>query len=277
MAYNKYYLQKKQVSYDNGLTWEDVTPSETRQGAYIDSYQTLAECEGIPYSEQYLTFESKTNNNTIYWWSAFANETKTISASTDNGSTWTAYASSTGGSGTTIATLNTGDKVLIKGTNQAYTNNRFNSSGQFEMYGNIMSLLYGDNFSGQTALTDNYLFFSLFRASSGLTSAENLILPATTLTYGCYGYMFFNCTSLTKAPELPAATLVDGCYQYMFAVCSNLNYVKCLATNISATQSTVYWLSGVAANGTFVKDASMSSWTTGDSGIPSGWTVQNNS
>ena len=46
MAYNKSYLQKKQVSYDNGLTWQDVTPSETRQGAYIDSYETLSECEG---------------------------------------------------------------------------------------------------------------------------------------------------------------------------------------------------------------------------------------
>lgn len=276
MAYNKYYLQKKQVSYDNGLSWEDVTPIETRQGAYIDSYQTLAECEGIPYSEQYLTFESLDDNNAIYL-RAVSNTNVTVSASTDNGATWTAYTSTNGGSGTTIATLNTGDKVLIKGTNQAYTNNRFNSSGQFEMYGNIMSLLYGDNFSGQTALTDNYLFFSLFNACTGLTSAENLIMPATTLTYDCYGYMFFNCTSLTKAPELPAATLIDGCYQYMFASCSNLNYVKCLATNISATQSTVYWLSGVAATGTFVKDASMSTWTTGDRGIPSGWTVQNNS
>lgn len=275
MAYNKYYLQKKQVSYDNGLTWEDVTPSETRQGAYIDSYETLAECEG-DYSKQYLTFESLENNNAIYL-KAVSNTNVTVSASTDNGATWTAYTSTTGGSGTTIATLNTGDKVLIKGTNQAYTNNRFNSSGQFEMYGNIMSLLYGDNFSGQTALTDNYLFFSLFNACTGLTSAENLIMPATTLTYDCYGYMFFNCTSLTKAPELPAATLIDGCYQYMFASCSNLNYVKCLATNISATQSTVYWLSGVAATGTFIKDASMSSWTTGDSGIPSGWTVIDNS
>lgn len=46
MAYNKYYLQKRQVSYDNGLTWEDVTPSETRQGAFIDSYETLSDCEG---------------------------------------------------------------------------------------------------------------------------------------------------------------------------------------------------------------------------------------
>ena len=274
MAYNKYYLQKKQVSYDNGLSWEDVTPSETRQGEFIDSYETLVECEG-DYSTQYLTFESLDDNNAIYL-KAVSNTNVTVSASTDNGSTWTAYTSSTGGSGTTIATLNTGGKVLIKGTNEAYTNNRFNSSGQFNAYGNIMSLLYGDNFSGQTTLTDNYLFWGLFYNSTGLTSAENLIMPATTLTEGCYGYMFFNCTSLTKAPELPAATLVDDCYQYMFALCSNLNYVKCLATNISSTQSTVYWLSGVAATGTFVKDAN-TTWTTGDSGIPSGWTVQNNS
>ena len=299
MAYNKYYLQKRQVSYDNGLTWEDVTPSETRQGAYIYSYETLAECEG-DYSSQYLTFESLDDNNAIYL-KAVSNTNVTISASTDNGSTWTAYTSTTGGSGTTIATLNTGDKVLIKGTNQAYTNNRFNSSGQFNAYGNIMSLLYGDNFSGQTALTDNYLFQGLFQ-DSNIISAENLIIPATTLTDGCYLYMFAGCTNLTTAPNLPALNLAVSCYHYMFwrctslvnapelsalnlvrlcyalmfAGCTNLNSITCLATDKSAESCTYNWVNNVSATGTFVKDAN-TTWTTGISGIPSGWTVQNNS
>lgn len=227
MAYNKYYLQKKQVSYDNGLTWEDVTPSETRQGAYIDSYQTLAECEG-DYSKQYLTFESLEDNNAISWIAgAIAGggiTAKTISASTDNGVTWTAYTSTTGG--TTIATLNAGDKLLIKGENTAYGHNsvnKFVSTGQFNAYGNIMSMISGDSFDEATTLTEAMAFQTLFGGCTGLTSAEHLILPATTLTDTCYVSMFNGCTNLTTAPSiLPATTLTSNCYMWMFYNCTNL-------------------------------------------------------
>ena len=60
----------------------------------------------------------------------------------------------------------------------------------------------------------------------------------------------------------------------MFYNCTRLNYIKCLATDISATNCTQGWVSGVASTGTFVKNPNMTSWTTGVDGIPSGWTVQ---
>lgn len=48
MIYKKYYLYKEQVSLDNGVTWEDVTPAVTRpDGDPIGEYTTLEECEGI--------------------------------------------------------------------------------------------------------------------------------------------------------------------------------------------------------------------------------------
>lgn len=234
----------------------------------------------MDYSRQYLTFESKTNNNVISWIAeAIAGggiTAKTISASTDNGNTWTAYTSTTGG--TTIATLNVGDKVLIKGENRAYgygSVNKFGSTGQFKAYGNVMSLLYGDNFVGQRTLTNEntYAFQSLFHGCSGLISAENLILPATTLANGCYISMF-NRTSITIAPELPATTLTVNCYRWMFYNCSSLNYIKCLATDISPNSDTYNWVSGVASTGTFVKN-SAATWTTGVNGIPIGWVVKN--
>jgi len=59
----------------------------------------------------------------------------------------------------------------------------------------------------------------------------------------------------------------------MFSGCTKLTHIECLATNISATACVNNWVSGVAASGIFIKDANMSSWTTGTSGIPSGWTV----
>ena len=86
--------------------------------------------------------------------------------------------------------------------------------------------------------------------------------------------MFGGCTSLVKAPTLPATTLADSCYGDMFYGCTKLSYIKCLATDISATNCTSDWVSGVASSGTFVKATSMTSWGTGTSGIPSGWTIE---
>ena len=58
----------------------------------------------------------------------------------------------------------------------------------------------------------------------------------------------------------------------MFQYCSKLNYVKCLATDITATNALNNWLSGVASTGTFVKHYGVG-YQTGASGIPSGWNV----
>lgn len=48
------------------------------------------------------------------------------------------------------------------------------------------------------------------------------ILPSTTLSFGCYTYMFAGCESLTTAPELPATTLPGRCYEGMFSGCRSL-------------------------------------------------------
>ena len=112
----------------------------------------------------------------------------------------------------------------------------------------------------------------IFQGCTALT--QEPVLPATELAPYCYNQMFYWCTSLTQAPELPATTLVEGCYKYMFYGDSSLNYVKSLATNITATDALYQWLGGVATTGTFVKKYGVS-YPTGISGIPSGWTVQN--
>ena len=115
----------------------------------------------------------------------------------------------------------------------------------------------------------------MFKGCTSLTTIPSGLLKATTLKNGCYKSMFMDCTSLVTAPDLPATTLAQNCYSDMFKGCSNLNYIKCLATDISAANCTSNWVNGVAATGTFVKNASMTSWTTGVNGIPSYWTVQN--
>lgn len=174
-----------------------------------------------------------------------------------------------------------GDTLRFLGDNECYGAangrqgaNRFaNSTAEFNARGNIMSLVDSENFDTLTTVSPN-AFNELFRNARTLKDASGLVLPATTLAQYCYQGMFKNCDSLTAAPALPATTLAGNCYSSMFLYCSKLNYIKCLATDISASNCTNGWVNGVASTGTFVKAASMTGWTTGTSGIPEGWTVE---
>ena len=142
----------------------------------------------------------------------------------------------------------------------------------YDMFYNCTSLTTAPELPATTLA--NGCYSSMFAGCTSLTTAPEL--PATTLANGCYSSMFHGCKGLTSAPELPATTLAQSCYQYMFQSCTNLNYIKCLATNRSATYCTADWVSGVqTTSGTFVKNPAMSSWSTGNSGIPNNWTVQN--
>ena len=231
------------------------------------------------YSKNYLTVEALNNYVSV---SYSGKGTGLVSYSINNGTTWTTWPNSGGTTG-----LNSGQKLMLKATKTPATNVGIGTikitsgapSGQptpkAKIYGNPLSLLYGDNFTGHTGTIPNSAFHSLFYGSKNLTDASNLALPTMTLSQGCYSTMFVDCIRLTSAPVLSATTLAADCYIQMFEGCTSLTSVKCLATNISASNCTAHWLNGVAANGTFTKATSMSSWTTGENGIPSGWTVQN--
>ena len=122
-----------------------------------------------------------------------------------------------------------------------------------------------------TTLADG-CYDKMFSGCTSLTTAPEL--PATTLAYNCYNWMFTGCSNLTKAPELPAPILVEACYRAMFNGCTKLNNIICLATDISAKNCLMNWVYNVAASGTFKKAEGVESWTTGNNGIPSGWTVE---
>ena len=178
---------------------------------------------------------------------------KDIEYSIDNGETWISTNNSDEDVMITINVLN-GDKILWKGINDTFgmedewfENAYFITTCRCNVMGNIMSLLYEDNFKDKTMLNNNYTFMGLFKNCS-IVNAKNLILPATTLasqcyqsmftgctslvtvpilpattlSYYCYRSMFYGCTSLTNAPELPATTLYDGCYRSMFQNCTAL-------------------------------------------------------
>lgn len=426
--------EKEQKSDDSGVTWYDT--NNYREGSTVLQYNS-ADCGYVPqppssaYTTQYLTIVSNEDSNIIYYKNTDSvTRIKQISASTDGGSTWTAYTPDE--SGEAIAILNQGEKLFLKANSAQWKYLRLYALRSYDVEGNIMSMEYGDDFQNKTSLQYTSSFENMFKGSTTLHSAENLILPATTLSgscyqemfagctslvtppyilpattlapwcyqnmFGgctslttapqlpattlanycyefmfngctsltsvprlpattlanwcyafmfsgctsitaapelpattlaeecyegmfryctsltvspelpattlaknCYHTMFLNCTSLAVAPELPATTLVDGCYGQMFSMCgslavapelpattlvyacynamftgcTSLNYIKCLATDISASVCTFVWLKDVSSSGTFIKASSMNDWTTGASGIPSGWTIQN--
>lgn len=119
---------------------------------------------------------------------------------------------------------------------------------------------------------NSYCCNQMFYGCSSLTKASEF--RAQTLATHCYRDMYYGCSSLTTAPDLLAETLVGYCYFQMFRGCSSLNYIKMMATSVSASNALGQWVNGVSSSGEFVKDAN-TTIQSGNSGIPNGWTVTN--
>ena len=199
-----------------------------------------------------LCFTAKYDNQTIQLTKLGSPDSINLQTST-NGRSWTPY-----NVGDIITVPNEGGKVYFKavGSNGSLASgpsdcHTFVTSGEFEASGNINSLLEEDENTARTMSLEGKQFCYVYLfADASLTTAPELpattlaygcyafmfsrcssltqapVLPATTLTEFCYYYMFEGCTSLTSAPELPAYQLVDSCYAYMFYGCTSLNYVS---------------------------------------------------
>jgi hypothetical protein len=129
--------------------------------------------------------------------------------------------------GAKTSSVNTGQKIQFRITNPTINSSigigTFTVNKKFNVSGNIMSLLYGDNFTNQQNLTGkDYAFEKLFYDCVTLQSAKKLILPAKTLADCCYENMFNGCMNLTIAPTLYGTTLADSCYECMFQGCVSL-------------------------------------------------------
>ena len=168
--------------------------------------------------KDYLRFVAREN-------ASFTFSTNSIQYSLNSGRTWTSLAANT-----STPTIASGETIYWRASGLTPTSSAgigtFSSTGQFDVEGNVMSMLFGSDFEDKTDLTGyNYAFRYLFRTDTNIINASGMTLPATTLAnycYSCYSYMFYNCSSLTTAPELPATTLADSCYYAMFYGCTNL-------------------------------------------------------
>lgn len=111
----------------------------------------------VDYSKQYLTIVSLADNNTIKWYCSTSGTSnrRFIQASVDEGDTWAIVQSTS--SGTAIAALNKGERMLIR----YYSNNTYGGSGfynyfastqDFKVEGNVMSLMARSDFESESSL-----------------------------------------------------------------------------------------------------------------------------
>lgn len=225
-TYTKYYKDYYQVSYQNGCNYQNVTPVQWRQSSSVIEYNS----KDCGFVAGYFTIRSRENNNTI----TLKNNTTGTSVgattfyySTNSGSTWTSVSIGTGVT-KTIAILASGATVMLMGTNNrlgvAYNyGHYFRGSADYEIEGNIASLVNGDNSTTDLSSKSAHTFSQLFSGDTHLISAENLKIYSTELPANCFNSTFRDCTSLQKAPELPSTVLGAETYSSMFEGCIALS------------------------------------------------------
>ena len=215
-------------------------------------YKKEDEEEDNPYKDDYLQLEVLADGDVNVLYSCSSNSSTFQYYYKVNDNNWT-IKSLRYNSSTYSLSVSTGDIVYFKSTRKSdFSDGTYitlkNSTVEFNVRGNIMSLLYGDDFKqNETTINTAWAFANLFYKTkvinakylnlpattlggscyNSMFSYCSLLintpkLPATTLAYQCYSGMFMNCTSLTTAPKLPATTLVNRCYPSMFAGCTSL-------------------------------------------------------
>ena len=158
------------------------------------------------------------------------------------------------------------------------------STAGFEVEGNIMSIINPTGFSAITSYSQYYtsqsqdvppgVFTGLLRGCTGLTTAENLVLP-NDVAPACYTNLFKDSKALVTGPILPATELKDWCYGSMYSGCRSLQNATMLGEEYggSSVHESAWgesWMSNVPAGGTLYKSPNA---TTQFVAAPSSWTV----
>lgn len=273
--------------------------------------QTLiwpTESGDTPYEKQYFTIEafSGTQTSVIYYFpnmdgiSTITGTGRNLEYRINNGNWIEATFEHEGQYRSEEIPITLGDKIEFKGVNKIMGGSSFAGPlGQYwKVYGNIFSLINGDNFinidytqpSSSFIGSNSYWFDNLFDAGEydygtnySIVDCSNLIIPSTNRYWSgsieadaCFQGMFSGCYNLKYAPKLPAPVITYYNYSNMFNGCNNLERLECLATEGLDGRGTANWLKNAGTNThpVFVKHPD-AQWPTSDAGIPSGWTIEN--
>lgn len=136
------------------------------------------------------------------------------------------------------------------------------------MFMNCTSLTTAPELLSTDSSWDSYN--GMFRGCTNLINAPS-VLPLTHID--SYMGMFRDCVNLEVSPVIKAVTASQYAFEGMFNGCSKLSRIECMYNGTSGYNYTYQWVKGVAKEGVFIKNPE-ANWTTGDDGIPTGWTVQ---
>ena len=189
------------------------------------------EYAGRTYRHQYFTTEALVNNCVFT-----LNIAKNVDPNIVTGFyysrdriTWTPILNVAGETqSVSLPAINTGEKYYWKGVNYALSQNgqyeesktlknvHLSASQNFKVYGNMFSMLWGDDFIGKNYFPDDttdYIYAGFFWNSKKLIDAQNLYFPGQH-TKG------FN----VSGNETPTADEVINSFNDLFNGCSNLEY-----------------------------------------------------
>lgn len=152
------------------------------QHTQLSRRSALVKSSDIDWEKQYLTFIPV--KDAVFSW-----EQRTTSGhleySINGGQTWRTFTYNN-----RTPTIKAGSKVIWRGDLIPSTTTSgigtFSASANYNAYGNIMSLLFYDNYYGSQLNADNYesVFTNLFVNDTHIITAPEL--PATTLAPYCY-------------------------------------------------------------------------------------------
>lgn len=311
------------TSSDTGITITGLT-SDTAyyfRGTFVcDDEQTeitgaaVSATTAHDYSADYMTIENVGTTNVNVTWRKLGSSDRPASLyASEDGTNWTSYSARDPMENLPSFTLNKGKKRMLKVSKSSGRNGfvDFASDGQVIVYGNALSMIYGDNFVNHSNIPVQGLKWMFLghtdSPNTQIISAEHLVFgkPGDSVIIdeeGCYG-MFAGCPNLRYAPVMSnvirvgqnglnrlfagcqalekgvdlsgvASVGTTGCEQ-LYYNCSSLT--DATAPNIStwSTADFTNWLYGVLFTGTVHKPAALSIPANDVSGVPSGWTTQN--
>lgn len=171
-----------------------------------------------------------------------------------------------------VISLNKGQKVYFRGNIDPKNKSQsgyayFTMTGSIAGGGSIQSLLKQDPLYDSNAY--KWGFVSMFRNCRSLVKAP--LLSAKSTSPYCYRNMFEGCTML-ESIEIQATYVGESSCYGMFQTCVHLKNIKAHFERFYNAYSLEAWLFNASANGTFQKKAGVT-YPSGNSGIPSGWTV----
>ena len=219
----------------NGVVSSVASGSATITVTTVDGGYTAQCSVSVTNRYAYFTLVSLADNNTFTLKNG-STAARNLSYSLDDGTTWSSFSLATGAT-QTIATINSGDTIIMKGSNQQLANEYnkgcyFRGTQNYEVEGNISSLIRNNDTDTQIT-GGTFHFAQLFSGDTHLISAENLKVVSTTLYKSSFNGTFRSCTNLQKAPDLSIpTTLGQETYSSMFEACTSMSHPP---TVLSAT------------------------------------------